>query len=443
MQNENDESFRDARVTEFMKNHFIKAHSSGKHLRSRGVSLIFWSVCGLLNPLTLAATWAATVAQPAQSRYVPAASDVVLSTSVHAVDAGAASLRSLDQAWRRNPQDQAAALAYARAVFLIGLTEGDLRWYGSAKAALQPWWTAPALPADGYFLRGLVKQGFHDFAGGLADITQAIALDEARPEFWSWRFALHLLVSDMDAARQDCASLGRLFGADELAVCQAILQYRSGQAGPAAARFKELVGLSGFAGPLAQDWLRLHWGEALRTAGQYDEAIRVWQAHLLKRPGAHPIRLALAELLNAQGRAADAKRVASQPNPSDALLVQNLLASRALNDPDTERLAAQVAARFDSQALRNEALIERPQMVFLIQYGRDTQAGLSMALANWRDQQEPADAVLLLQAALLTNQPKAGASVIEWMRKTGYTEPALVALVQRIQSHPQWQGGGK
>ncbi len=414
-----------------MKNYFGKPRRLGKHLIHPGVSVL----------LATAAAWAGP--SLAQARFKPAATGVVLSSSVHAVDAGAASLRTLDQAWRRNPQDQEAALAYARAVFLIGLTEGDLRWYGSAKAALQPWWTATALPADGYFLRGLVKQGFHDFAGGLADISQAIALDEARPEFWSWRFALHLLISDMDAARQDCATLGRLFGADELAVCEAILQYRSGQASAAALRFKQIVALPGFAGPLAQDWLRLHWGEALRTAGQYDEAIKVWQAHLTRRPAAHPIRLALAELLNAQGQPAAAKNVANVPNPSDALLVQSLLASRALKDADTAKLAAQVAARFDSQALRKEALIERPQMVYLISYGQDPQAGLAMATANWRDQQEPADAVLLLQAALLTQQPKAGASVIAWMRKTGYTEPALASLAQRIQVHPQWQGAGK
>lgn len=422
-----------------MKNKLTKRCLSGNHLRRLRVFVVF-----ALIPLTLPVPLpAAASSAQGQARYLPAPSAVVLSSSVHALSDGAASLRSLDQAWRRNPLDQAAALAYARAVFLIGLTEGDLRWYGSAKAALQPWWTATSLPADGFFLRGLVKQGFHDFAGGLTDISQAIALDEARPEFWSWRFALHLLVSNMDAARQDCVTIGRLFGANELEVCQAILQYRSGQAGQAAARFKQLVALPDYAGPLAQDWLRLHWGEALRTAGQYEAAIQVWQVQLSKRPGAHPIRLALAELLNAQGRPAAAKRVANVASPSDALLVQSLLASRGLKDPDTERLAGQVADRFDSQALRKEALIERPQMVFLIQYGHNVQAGLAMALANWRDQQEPADAVLLLEAALLANQPKAGTGVIEWMRKTGYTEPALSALVQRIQAHPQWQGGGK
>lgn len=293
---------------------FKKPVLSGKHLIRTAVSVAFPAVC-LFGVSGGGAPVLASSPPAAQTRYAPAASDVVLSTSVHAVDAGAASLRALDQAWRRNPQDQAAALAYARAVFLIGLTEGDLRWYGSAKAALQPWWTATALPADGHFLRGLVKQGFHDFAGGLADIGQAIALDEARAEFWSWRFALHLLISNMDAARQDCATMGRLFGADELAVCQAILQYRTGQAAPSAARFK--------------------------------------------------------------------------------------------------------------------------------QFGHDLKAGLALATTNWRDQQEPADAVLLLQAALLTDQPKAGAAVLDWMRKTGYTEPALASLAQRIQAHPQWKGGAK
>ena len=165
----------------------------------------------------------------AQERFKPAASAVVLSASVHAAKGRPDSLRALDQAWRAQPQNLPTALAYARAVFTLGLTEGDLRWYGSAKAALKPWWTVADLPAEAYFLRGLVKQGFHDFQEGLQDINRAIALEPARAEFWSWRFALHLLLADMSAAQKDIEEMGRLLGAEEADVYRAVLLYRTGQ----------------------------------------------------------------------------------------------------------------------------------------------------------------------------------------------------------------------
>ena len=52
-------------------------------------------------------------------------------------------------------------------------------------------------------MRGLVKQGFHDFDGGLRDINQAIVLAPKNAEYWSWRFSLHLLQANMAAAKQD------------------------------------------------------------------------------------------------------------------------------------------------------------------------------------------------------------------------------------------------
>ena len=202
----------------------------------------------------------------AQERYRPSDAAVVLSASVHAASGRQNALRALDKAWRAQPQNLPAALAYARAVFTLGLTEGDLRWYGSAKAALTPWWTAADLPAEAYFLRGLVKQGFHDFQEGLQDINRAIALEPARAEFWSWRFALHLLLADMSAAQKDIEEIGRLFGEEEAEVYRAVFLYRTGQHLPAVEMLSQSIRLVNYQDASSQDWLGFHLGEAHRVA---------------------------------------------------------------------------------------------------------------------------------------------------------------------------------
>ena len=114
--------------------------------------------------------------------------------------------------------------------------------------------------------------------------------------------------------------------------------------------------------------------------------------------------------------------------------MQALLASRGLNDGDTQRLADQFENRMNNQALRGENLIERPTMVYLITYGRDVQQGLQLAADNWSTQNEPADAVLLVQAALKANQPKLAEPVLGWMAATGYTDPVLKALADELQT---------
>jgi hypothetical protein len=126
---------------------------------------------------------------------------------------------------------------------------------------------------------------------------------------------------------------------------------------------------------------------------------------------------------------------------TDALLMQAVLASRGLKDPNESRLANQLEARLKSQALRQEALIERPKLIYQIAYGRDLKAGLALSIDNWQLQKEPPDAVLFVQAALELGQARAAEPVVSWAEKTGYADPQLTPLLAQLKSHPSWTGG--
>ncbi len=407
-------------------------------------ALTGFGMVGLTGVLMLA-----TLPALSQERFLPAASAVVLASSVHTAGGRDSSLRALDQAWRAKPQDLSLALAYARAVFTLGLNEGDLRWFGSAKAALSPWWRATDLPADGLFMRGLVKQGFHDFDGGLQDINQAIALAPGRAEFWSWRFSLHLLKADMAAARQDAETIARLFGQQEGRIYNAVLLYRTGQASDAVKLLNQSIRLADFQDASSQVWLSFHLGEALRAANQPEQAMALWRQRLQAHPQSHLLRLSLAELLNQQGQYREAKATATAhaatgtSNLTDALLMQALLASRGLKAPDEVSLADQIAARLQSQALRQESLIERPKLIYQIAYGRDVAAGLALSIDNWQLQQEPPDALLFAQAALSLNQARVAEPVVKWVEATGYTDPQLGPLIAQLKAHPTWSRGSR
>jgi len=404
--------------------------------RGARLTLSMFMVC-LVTPLV------------AQDRFLPPATAVVLPVSVHAAGSSNAAVRELDTAWRADPQNLQVAMAYARAVFSLGLNQGDLRWYGTAKAAMTPWWTKTDLPPDAYFLRGLVKQGFHEFEAGSKDIERAIALEPGRAEFWSWRFAIHLLLADLSAARQDTQEMERLFGREEADVYRAVLMYRSGQASGAIKQLSAAMRLARFQDASSQDWLGFHLGEALRVAGQPDRAVEVWRQRLKLNPQSHLLRLSLADVLNQQGRFAQAKTVAmgltnTNTNTSaltDALLMQAVLASRGLKATDEERLASQMDARLKSQAQRQEAMIERPQLIYQIAYGQDTAAGLALSVANWQLQKEPPDAVLFAQAALAQGRARVAEPVVTWAEKTAYTDPQLTPLIAQLKQHPSWTGG--
>ena len=253
-----------------------------------------------------------------QVRFLPEESSIVLSASVHDKGAQNSTFSELTKAWRSQPQNLSVALSYARAVFQIGLAEGDLRWFGAAKAALLPWWKNDDLPADAFFMRGLVKQGFHDFTGGLADINKAIDLNPNKAEFWSWRFAMHLLKTDLAAALQDCESIDRLFGQDESKVYRAILRYRTGDPQTAIDLLKTLVSSPNFQSTSSKEWLALHLGEAYRVSGQPDLAISTWKKQLKITPKSHIIQLSLAELWVQEGQYLQVKQMSGSVASSDA-----------------------------------------------------------------------------------------------------------------------------
>ena len=134
----------------------------------------------------------------------------------------------------------------------------------------------------------------------------------------------------------------------------------------------------------------------------------------------------------ALARSADAAGIAL------GALIGALLASRGLKAPDEAALAQQMAARLQSQALRQESLIERPKLIYQIAYGQDLTAGLALSIENWQQQKEPPDAVLFAQAALARQQARAAEPLVQWAQTTGYTDPQLAPLITQLKAHPSW-----
>ncbi|MEY3917591.1 MAG: hypothetical protein RLZZ140_1154 [Pseudomonadota bacterium] len=79
-----------------------------------------------------------------------------------AVSTAEQALRGQLSRWLANPRDQDLSIALAREAFLSAMADGDLRWLGTARQAMAPWWAASDLSADGFFLRGLIRQALSE-----------------------------------------------------------------------------------------------------------------------------------------------------------------------------------------------------------------------------------------------------------------------------------------
>jgi hypothetical protein len=123
---------------------------------------------------------------------------------------------------------------------------------------------------------------------------------------------------------------------------------------------------------------------------------------------------------------------------ADVLLLRQALAAKAVAAPETAGLARELGARFDAARLRGDTTHRKEESRYLLALGGP--AGLAGALVlaqeNFAEQREPADARILLQAAVAARQPAAAAPALSWMADAKIDSVALQALVAQLKGKP-------
>jgi hypothetical protein len=93
-----------------------------------------------------------------------------------------------------------------------------------------------------------------------------------------------------------------------------------------------------------------------------------------------------------------------------------------------------MAARFEAARLRGDTVHQREEARFALVVERDPARALRLAQQNWLIQREPADARILLEAAVAAGAPRAAAPALSWLSDTGCQWPRLRALAASLRS---------
>jgi hypothetical protein len=117
---------------------------------------------------------------------------------------------------------------------------------------------------------------------------------------------------------------------------------------------------------------------------------------------------------------------------SDTLLLRLAIAAKAANAPGAAAFERDLAARFDAARRRGDATHQKEEARFALTVQPQPPRALQLARDNYAVQREPADARVLLEAALAAKQPEAAAPVLKWMADSGIESVALRELAQRL-----------
>lgn len=340
-------------------------------------------------------------------------------------------LGALRKAASANPSDAAAAAKLARRYFELSLAEGDPRYVGYAEAALRPW--AGEAPAEILFMRGLLKQYRHDFAGALRDLEHALQRDPGHVGARSWRAAIFMVGAEYAAAREECRALEAVASKLIATGCRAALDGVTGHARGGYEALKHALESRADAPPELRLWALTRLAELASHLGDAAAAERHFRAALVLDVKDNYLLAAYADFLLEQRRAKEVSALLKSWTHSDTLLLRLALAARMQGSADAQKHAQALGERFAASALRGERLHLGEEARYLLELKGDAKAALSAALENWKTQRAPRDAQVLIEAAIAARNPKAAGPALRWLDESKFEGARVRSLAAQLQ----------
>jgi hypothetical protein len=345
-------------------------------------------------------------------------------------------LAALRDAVQREPRDAQAVVALVRRYTADALAEGDPRWMGYAQAALAPWWGEAAPPPAVRVQRAVVLQYEHRFADALADLDAALAAMPTDGEAWSWKAAIHMVRADYANARRACDGFAPLTTALIGSACTAYVDSLTGRAAEASRVLTAALEAAPQASREERLWALTRLAEIDERRGDVAATERSYRvAVALQQPDVY-LLAAYADFLLDRGRAGEVLTLLAEQGRADVLLLRLAIAARAAKDPRADAWTRELAARFDAARARGDDSHEKEESRFALTLQGDAKRALVLARANHDKQREPADARVLLEAALAARDKAAAQPVLQWMTENKVESVALAALAERVRSLP-------
>ena len=151
------------------------------------------------------------------------------------------------------------------------------------------------------------------------------------------------------------------------------------------------------------------------------------------------LKAAHADFLLDQGRAAEVKTLLSNETDFDPLLLRLALAEHQLAEAGDAAAKSKAARhreelldRFALAASRSDPTHWREQTMTALYLQHDAKAALQLAQRNWAEQREPADARLLLAAAIQAQDRSAAQPALDWMQQTHIEDLRLQVLATTL-----------
>jgi Tfp pilus assembly protein PilF len=366
--------------------------------------------------------------------YLPPDDAIVLDRLPSPDDPRVKEARVLASELADRPGDLDLALEVARRYVDLGTSEGDPRYIGLAQGVLAPWWSASEPPPGVRLLRAAISRAQHDFEGARADLDALVAADPGHAQAHLDRATLLEALGDFLEAERACFRVARLRPGLIAEACMASAGSLSGMAGPSYEVLAAALEAETPADDAGRLWALTILGEIAARRGDAAAAERHFTRALALRRRDVYLLVAYADLLLDQRRYREVTGLLEDESANDLLLLRRALAARHLGDAIADEHRRVLATRFAAIRLRGDVPHLREEARFELFLREDAERALELARQNWARQRGPADARILLEAALAARAPEAARPVLEWLQATRIEDVALNRLAEQLAS---------
>jgi hypothetical protein len=346
-------------------------------------------------------------------------------------DPTSAELRALRASVAASPADGELAARLAKRFFELANAEGDPRYIGYAQAALARW-PGDDAPVEVVYVRGLLLQYRHQFDAALGDFARVAQRDPAHFGAHAWSAALYMVRAQYAEAARECAALP--VSPDELyaVACQAYVDATTGNLKPAYEKLSRSLAQAQDLEPGIRLWTLTRLAEMAWRLGDAAGAERHFKSALTLGLDDNFLLAAYGDFLLEQRRPREVVQLLKDWSRSDTLLLRLALAEKALRLPEAEAHAKALGERFAAAALRGERLHLGEEARYLLDLKGDARGALAVGLENWKDQREPRDAQVVLEAAAAARDPGAAAPVLKWLQDSRFESEKMQRLAATL-----------
>lgn len=333
--------------------------------------------------------------------------------------------RQLRTQARADPTNAVLAAQVARQAIDASRHDGDPRLMGQAQAALSTWWHQPQPPAEIRLLRATILQSTHEFDLALRDLQALVKEQPRNAQAWLTLASVLQVTGQYALARTACDGLQQANATWLHQSCKLELASLQGQAPRAQAGLALLAQRA--PGELTP-YINLIRAELAERLGLPDEAESLYQSLLAQDADAYT-EGAYADLLLDQHRPRQVIERLRHWQRNDSLLLRLAQAYVATNDARAIQAIQALRARFAAAHARGDNVHRREEARFTLHLLQQPDKALKLATANWQVQKEPADARILLEAALAAHAPDAAAPVRTFAQQSGWADKRLEGML--------------